>query len=219
MILVHVMAGMLALPAGAIAMTARKGSTLHRRAGITFVAAMLVMSSLGTVLAALRPSLISVVAGALTFYLVSTALLTMRRTVRESRKWITGFMLMALMVAAYGFYYGVVAARSPNGNLQGVPAAVYFAFASFALAGAFFDARLLRAGEIQGAPRLARHLGRMGLAMFIASASLFLGQARVFPKPVRNFALLSIPVIVVLVHLLYWLVRVRINPRPRMALS
>lgn len=34
------------------------------------------------------------------------------------------------------------------------------------------------------------------------------GQAKVFPEALRNFKLLAIPVLLVLVHLIYWLTRV-----------
>lgn len=48
----------------------------------------------------------------------------------------------------------------------------------------------------------------MSFAMFMATASFFLGQAKLFPKPVRIFPLLAIPALVPLVLLLYWLARV-----------
>ena len=211
MMMIHVIAGLLALPAGAVAMTAPKGGWLHRQAGIVFVCAMLVMSSLGTLLAAMRPSLISVVAGVLTFYLVATAVLTMRYTVERASRWIRVLMLLALADGIFAVWLTAVALNSERGALQGVPAAMYVVFAVIALLAALGDARLLGMRNIQGTARLTRHLWRMGLAMFIACASLFLGQAKVFPEPLRNFALLSIPVVLTLVHLLYWLVRVRLK--------
>ena len=63
---------------------------------------------------------------------------------------------------------------------------------------------------IEGARRLARHLWRMGFAMFIATASFFVGQPKVFPEPLRGaFALRAIPVVMFIAVTLYWLVRVR----------
>jgi peptidoglycan/LPS O-acetylase OafA/YrhL len=167
----------------------------------------------GTLLAALKPSWISVLGGSLAFYLVSTSLLTVRRTVPECRTWITGFMLMGLSIGVLGFYYGHSAAISVRGTLQGIPPVGYFLFGSVALLGAALDTRVLRAGHIEGNQRLARHLWRMGLAMFIATASFFLGQAKVIPQPLRNFALLSIPVVLVVLHVLYWLARVLLSQR------
>jgi hypothetical protein len=51
----------------------------------------------------------------------------------------------------------------------------------------------------------------MCTALLIAAFSFFLGQAKVFPKPIRILPLLMIPPLVVLVALLYWLWRVRVR--------
>jgi uncharacterized membrane protein len=51
---VHIVAGALALTFGYTALFAAKGSTLHRKSGTLFVYAMVVMASLGAVLAALQ---------------------------------------------------------------------------------------------------------------------------------------------------------------------
>jgi len=66
---------------------------------------------------------------------------------------------------------------------------------------------MLARGSIAGVQRLLRHLWRMTFALFVATGSFFLGQAKVIPEPLRNFALLSIPVLFVLVALFYWLWR------------
>jgi hypothetical protein len=49
------------------------------------------------------------------------------------------------------------------------------------------------ARRLQGRHRVVRHLWRVCFAMFIAAASFFLGQAKVFPKPIRIIPLLAIP--------------------------
>ncbi len=51
----------------------------------------------------------------------------------------------------------------------------------------------------------------MTFALFIAALSFFIGQADVFPQPIRIPPLLALPVLAVLVTLLYWLWRVRIR--------
>jgi hypothetical protein len=84
-----------------------------------------------------------------------------------------------------------------------------FLFATVALLGALGDMRVMLRGQLQGAQRIARHLWRMCFALFVASGSFFLGQAKVFPKPMRIYPLLAIPALLPLVLLLYWLVRVR----------
>jgi Predicted membrane protein (DUF2306) len=218
MLYVHVAAGVIALSAGAVAMSAPKGGVLHRRAGNVFAGAMLVLTALGAVLAVQKPTYISVQAALLTFYLVCTAWLTVRHEVHESRSWIALLMTLGFGIGALGVYYAAVAAGAPSGRLDGIPAGGYLPFTFIAFAAALLDARLLRAGSIQGAARLTRHLWRMGLAMLIATLSLFLGQARMFPDAVRELGVLPLPVIATAAFFLYWLVRVRRRARTARAL-
>ena len=53
----------------------------------------------------------------------------------------------------------------------------------------------------------AQMLGKEA-ALFVASGSFFLGQAKIFPKPMRIYPLLAIPALLPLALMLYWLVRV-----------
>ena len=125
--LLYIIAGLVLLPTGAMAMGA-PGATL-------------VMSIRGTAIAVLRLERISMVAEALTVHLV-TALLTLRRMVLESRAWIAVFMLMALIVDALGIHDVLIA--SSSSVLDEIPA-VYVAIASIDIAAALLDARgLLR---------------------------------------------------------------------------
>ena len=78
---VHIVAGATAIIAGFVALFARKGADLHRRSGMVFVFAMLTMAGSGAVMAALQPNRGNVMGGLLTFYMVSTAILTTRRTI------------------------------------------------------------------------------------------------------------------------------------------
>ena len=86
----HILAGVLALVFGYVALYATKGATLHRKSGMLFVYAMVTMSLSGALMDALKTSRISinVVAGLLTFYFVTTALLTVRH--RASRVSVDG---------------------------------------------------------------------------------------------------------------------------------
>jgi peptidoglycan/LPS O-acetylase OafA/YrhL len=51
----------------------------------------------------------------------------------------------------------------------------------------------------------------MCFALFIASASFFLGQAKVIPEPLRIFPVLTVLALLPLAFMLYWLVRLRIR--------
>jgi uncharacterized membrane protein len=206
---IHITAGLVALIAGAIALYATKGSPLHRRAGMVFAVAMLAMSSTGALMALfIKPNPVNVMAGALTFYLVATGVLAVKRTVGEMRGALAGLMAAAIALGTWAATMGLAAVASPRGFIEGVPAPPLFIFAFAGLGGALLDARMLRAGVIEGRHRIARHLWRMGLAMWIATTSFFLGQAKVFPDFLRqHIEIRAIPPLLVAGLVVYWLVR------------
>jgi hypothetical protein len=70
---------------------------------------------------------------------------------------------------------------------------------------------MTRSEPLRGVFRLARHLWRMCFALAIAALSFFIGQSKVFPKPIRIIPLLALPLLAVLVTMLYWLWRVRVR--------
>ena len=78
-----------------------------------------------------------------------------------------------------------------------------------------FDVRMMSRGGVAAATRLTRHLLRMCLGMFRTTASLFLGQPKVFPMAIRHSGLLPVPVLLVVAAVVYWLVRIRLWPRLR----
>lgn len=211
---IHIIAGLLALLAGAVALYATKGSPLHRRSGWVFAVAMATMTTTAAVIAQFfSPNRVNVVAAVLTFYLVATGVLAVRRTVPQMRALATAFMLVAVAVGAHALALGVEAVSSTAHRVDGIPAPPLFMFGSVALLAAFGDLRMLRAGRIEGARRLARHLWRMSYAMWIATTSAFLGQAKFIPEPLRKLPLLVAPVLLVLVVMAYWLVKVHRRPR------
>src|SRR4029453_10141916 len=123
--------------------------------------------------------------------------------------------LLGATVASAGFTFGAMAAAAPTNTLDKYHPPLYFIFGSVALLLTAFDVRMIARGGVTGAARLTRHLLRMCLAMFMATASLFLGQPNVFPMAVRHSGLLPVPVLLVVAALLYWLVRIRVWPRLR----
>jgi uncharacterized membrane protein len=207
----HVLGGALGIGFGFVALFASKGARLHRRSGMLFVYAMLVMALAGATLAVVmnKAATSNTPVGLLTAYLVITGLLTVRAPSARSPRLGVGLMLAALAVGLALFTFGVTALRSPSGRLEGMPAFPFFLFGSIALLSSIGDLRMIRAGGLQGATRLTRHLWRMCAALFIAAASFFLGPTRRIPEVLRVPALLPIPVLIVLVTMLYWLWRVR----------
>ena len=209
----HVAGGALGIAFGFVALYAAKGARLHRRSGMLFVYAMLVMALVGATLAMVmnKAATSNTPVGLLTAYLVITGLTTVRPPSTRSRLLDVGLMLVALAVGLALFTFGVAAVASPDRTLEGVPAFPFFVFGSIALMSSIGDLRMIRAGGLRGAPRLTRHLWRMCFALLIAAASFFLGPTRRIPEALRVPALLPVPVLAVLVTMLYWLWRVRIR--------
>jgi uncharacterized membrane protein len=204
----HVMAGLSALLSGAVALYALKGARLHRRSGLLFVYAMLVMSSTGAVMSLVPLNVGNVIAGVLTFYLVLTALLAVRRPSLEFHGIDRAAMLAALTVGVTAVTLGVAAVRSADGKMHGIPPPVYFMFGTVALLATVGDLRVMRAWRTQGGFRIKRHLWRMCFALFIATASFFLGPPQRLPPFLRGSPLRPIPVLLVLVVMFFWLARV-----------
>ena len=211
----HVVAGSVALLAGTVALIARKGAWTHRKAGLAFVITMLLMSASGGLIALAMNKTLSMVAAVLTFYLVLTAWLTVHRPTRGGRLLDWSAMSGALLLGTWAVLLGYQALQSTNGTIDGQPAQVAVVFGFIALLAASLDGRMLAAGGAAGRHRLLRHLWRMCLALLIAMASFFLGQAQVFPEAMQSLALLSLPVLGVLLLMIFWIGRVLLSRRYR----
>lgn len=210
LVFVHVCTAVTGLLSGYLAMVLRKGSGLHRAAGAIFVGAMLVMSSSAVYISAfLRPVAINVVAGLLTFYLVTTGWWAGRRREDGTRLVEFAAPLLGLAIGVGALSFGFEAAGSAKGSKDGIPAIVYFIFGTTALLCSVSDVRSLVRGSLAGAQRIARHLWRMSIALLIASLSFYPGQGRLFPKAVQNTNLLYIPHVLLAGAMLFWLARVR----------
>jgi uncharacterized membrane protein len=209
--LVHILAGILVVLSGYIALYATKGAPLHRKAGMVFVFAMLATAVFGMVISVVRgvAPAINVPAALLTSYLVITSLHTIRPVAAESRWLDIGALLVALAVALSSLMFAVEAFAN-GGTRKGMPTFPFVIFGIAGLLASVGDVRMLRSGRLQGAFRLARHLWRMCFALFIAAISFFIGQAQVFPKPIQILPLLALPVVLVLVTMFYWLWRIRV---------
>ena len=201
----HIGAGLVSLVAGTAAVTVAKGGRGHRIAGNAFVAAMSIMAGIGAVVSPLLPERANVVPGVFAFYLVATAWMTVRRPAGTTGRLEIAAALVAFGVAAMGATLGLRAAASPDGMLDAAPGSDYFVFAVFPLLAGLLDLRVIGRGGSSGAGRLARHLWRMGFALFIAASSLFLGQQRVFPVALRGASVRFVPELAVLgFHVRTW---------------
>lgn len=207
MVPIHVLAGTIAILTGFVALFALKGAGLHRKSGMVFVYAMLVMSISGTVMAVGRAgAAMNIPAGLVTAYLVVTALNTVRPASAFTQRVDRGAMVVAFTLGAISIASAVaVAGAGGPGRGMAYPLVM---FGVMAFAGGAGDRRMIRAGGLRGAPRLRRHLWRMCVALVIAAGSFFLGPVRRIPEPLRIPALRLIP-LVALVVMAYWLWKLR----------
>jgi uncharacterized membrane protein len=210
-VLVHIIAGLSAIVAGAVALSVAKGGALHRKAGTVFVWTMVVMGSLGAFIASTKLHIsfqkFNVMAGIFTVYLVATALLTVRA--HPGKRWMdVAALVVALAIAIFSL--GLAALGLGAAKFSWFPTVPAVIFGTVALLAAIGDVRMLRAGALQGKHRIARHLWRMCVAMFIATGSFFMGQAKVFPEEFRILPLLAAPMLLVLVTMFFWWARVLI---------
>ncbi|HYH78657.1 MAG TPA: hypothetical protein VEX86_02645 [Longimicrobium sp.] len=210
-LMVHIAAGGLGIVAGFAALYAAKGAGLHRRSGVVFVYAMVTMGILGSAIAAWGGGEISVIAGLLTAYLVTTGLTTVRPPTEGTRRLDFGAMVLALSIGVTSFALSLASLARGETARDGVPIGSLLVFGTVALLAGLFDVRVIRSGGVRGPARLARHLWRMCFALWIASASFFLGQADKIPEALRIPGLLAVPVLAPLVAMLYWLWRVRVR--------
>ncbi|WP_323800928.1 DUF2306 domain-containing protein [Parasphingorhabdus sp.] len=208
-LIIHICAGTIGLLSGTVSLFSRKGFPLHRKWGHIFFVSMLVMGATGAFVAFMRDRPDSTIAGLLTFYLVSTAWMAVRRKSGEIGNFEKISPLLALSCAIYAISVGVAAAETEIGTIRGFPPTFYFGQAGLAAFMIALDVSVIVRGGLSGAQRIARHLWRMGFAMFVAATSIFLGNPQVFPEPVRRIEILAAPVLIIVVTSVFWLLRVQ----------
>jgi hypothetical protein len=213
----HIGGGTIGLASGLVAAFARKGGYLHRRAGTVFAVSMLVMATLAAYLAVAVPGqIVNLFIGTFAFYLVATAWMTVRR-----REGTTGpFEKIALFVAlclcapfailAFQLATGLAPFFKSAVPFEGPVLIAIYSFTSVLAIAAIGDAKVVLAGGISGAPRIARHLWRMCLGLTLAMGSFFTNALpRLLPGPVHVTSIFFLPQFLVLGFLIFWMIRVR----------
>jgi uncharacterized membrane protein len=214
---IHIAAGALAIILGAVALSVKKGGTTHRRSGLLFVYAMLIMAVSASMLSLLKGrGEGNVLAGVLTAYFVGTALTTVRPVSSWTRRINAVALTVAVVLAAGCAFTGARMVNTPGHDLNGVPnqtagmmSLIIGVLLVMAAAG---DVRIMRFGMPRGGPRLARHLWRMCFALFIAAGSFFSLRERVahvLPQPFTSGPMRALPIVLLFGAMFYWLWRVR----------
>lgn len=213
---IHIAAGGLAVALGAVALSVKKGGTLHRRSGLLFVNAMLVMGVSASILSLLKGGADgNVLAGVLTAYFVGTGLTTVRPVSSWTRRINAVALVVAGALAGGCLLSGVRMINAPGLDSNGVPfqtaGVMSLIVGTLLVMAAAGDLRTMRFGVPRGGPRLARHLWRMCFALFIAAGSFFSERDRVatiLPEPLTTGLMRALPILLLFGAMFYWLWRV-----------
>lgn len=211
----HIGGGALGMLSGAAAILSPKGRPFHRAMGRVFFVSMFICYAVGAGVAPFletgqRPNF---VAGVFALYLLITAWRAAR--IREAQSGWPEYLGLgaALVISGLGALFMYQGAQAPSGTIDGSPPQAFLLFLIAGLAAAAGEVNVILRRGISGAARIGRHLWRMCMSLFIASASFFLGQEQMLPEgmigsPIQIgavvFPLLAIPV---------WLILSRIAKR------
>jgi hypothetical protein len=211
---IHITGGLLALPAGTLAVVARKGGRLHARAGTIFFGAMLVLGITAALLEPFRtPTPGSPIGGVMVCYFVATSWMAARR--RDGR---TGRFEKLACAAAFATAALMAWAAVTGASTTPVGPRPIYIMAGICLLAGLLDLNAILRAPLRPAQRLARHLWRMCVAFFIATGSFFLGQQDVLPQPLRGSPILLVLAFAPFGVMAFWLVRVRVGKRFRAGL-
>ncbi|MCC5969006.1 MAG: hypothetical protein JJU15_03585 [Pararhodobacter sp.] len=156
-LIIHIMAGFTALIAAGAALGTAKGRAWHRRAGLSYVLAMLVVTLTTLALVVVRPNLFLFLIGIFSFYLVFTG--WRAGLLRDGRPRLPDHLAGTAMALTGGAMLVMGAIRLfAAGGAQPV---ILLVFGSIGLTLALSDWRDWRQGAIIGKARIARHLTRM----------------------------------------------------------
>jgi uncharacterized membrane protein len=216
---IHIGGGFVGLISGTVALLARKGGRLHRAAGNGFFVAMSLMAVFAVYLAVVIPGqFVNVFIGVFALYLVGTAWLTVRRQegaigVPERIALLVAVCLCApFVILAFQLTVGLPPLINSAVPLKGPVLIALYSFTTVLLIAAIADAKLVVAGGISGAPRIARHLWRMCLGLTLAAGSGFTnGFARLLPGPYHVPPVFFLPQFVPVLFLIFWMIHVRLT--------
>ena len=208
----HVGGGAMGMASGSVALLAKKGGRLHRVAGTVFFVAMLSMAGVGAAVAPFLPTeqWTNTTAGLFTFYLISTGWMAVRRAPNTVGRFERAAVALPIGIAAMAVLLGFVALSGRgSGDFTGV-----YVLGALSVLIAMSDLGVIRRGGLAGADRIVRHVWRMGVGLFVAMGSFFLGQPKFVPQILKDTGLNFVPPLATLALLVFWMIRVRL-PRHR----
>ena len=213
----HIGGGAVGLVSGTVAVIARKGGRLHRKAGTVFVISMVVMAVFGCYLGFVMPDQrVNVFISIFALYLILTAWLAIRRNdgaigLCEKIALLVGICLCApFAILSFQLALGMTPLFKSAVPFKGPVLIALYGFTAVLAIAAIGDARVVLAGGISGVSRISRHLWRMCLGLTLAAGSGFTnGFARLLPGPYHVPLAFFLPQFIPLGLLVFWMIRVR----------
>jgi uncharacterized membrane protein len=212
----HIAGGTLALFAGLVAICARKGGRLHRRAGMLFAVAMITMAATADILGFIIPGAqVNLLIGTFTLYLIGTAWLaasrTRRRLVEAASLAVVLMLAIPFTILACQLATGAAPLFRSSIPFEGPVLIAMYVFTALLILATVADMKVLIAGGLSGRSRIERHLWRMCLGLTFAAGSAFTnGLPRLLPASVQvPLPVLFLPQLAALLALIFWMVRVR----------
>ena len=223
----HIGGGAIGLLSGTVAVIARKGGRLHRKAGTVFVFSMVVMAVFGCYLGFVMPDQrVNIFISIFALYLILTAWLAVKRgdgAIGASEKFalLVGICLCApFAILSFQLALGMTPLFKSAVPFKGPVLIALYGFTSVLAIAAIGDAKVVLAGRIAGVSRISRHLWRMCLGLTLAAGSGFTnGFARLLPGPYHVPLAFFLPQFIPLGLLVFWMIRVRSRGWGRLALA
>lgn len=213
---IHTPTGTLVLVTAVVAMFAKKGSALHRKAGSWFTVSMMIMLISGIAAAYLKDSIIDMMLGALVMYTVFTAWLAVHHKKNE-----TGLLEVIALIWIVGF---AITAFSIDISWRGVESPLaYLIWGGLAILCAFGDIRNLYQSGLSGTQRIIRHVWRIGFSLVWAALAFtdkivkMLGANLKSMQEEQLLLIVAIPTMVILITILYWIAKILFFSRERFA--
>jgi len=182
-----------------------------------FFGSMLIMATFACYLAVVRPGqIVNLFIGVFVIYLVTTSWITVRRRAGAAGAAEKIALAVALclcapfVVLAFQLATGLRPFFKSAVPLEGPILVALYGFTTAIVLAAAADARVVLAGGIKGAPRIARHLWRMCLGLTLAVGSFSTNALpRLLPGTDDVGPIIFVPQLLLLGLLVFWLIRVR----------
>jgi len=202
--LIHVGSAGAALIAGSVAVYARKGSSVHIRAGYVFVATMIIMAIPAGLVSYQTGKSFDVLSSLLTCYFVLSGLLAFRSNVKRA-----SIALMCVAGACVAGYLTVEFVTLTAGiRKTDAPIGAGYVFATILALAVWGDIRQLRHSLTQK-QTIIRHLWRMSFGLFMATVNFFGVRPHLFPDWMQSSGILVLLAIAPILVMIYWRIKLK----------